>query len=42
MKKSTNEDAMKMTMQKFEDKDGYKGEYSICVISIPMKKFKNP
>ena len=41
MKKSTHEDVMKVTMKKVEDKDGCKGGDSICVISIPLKKFKD-
>jgi hypothetical protein len=40
-KKSTHEDDMKVTMKKFEDKDGCEGKDSIHVISIPMKKFKD-
>ena len=41
MKKSTHEGVMKLTMKKFEDKDGCKGGGFIHVISIPMNKFKN-
>ena len=32
---------MKVILNKFEDKDGCKGGGHICVISIPMKKFKD-
>ena len=41
MKKSNHEDVMKMILKKFKDKDGCKGGGSFCVISSPMKKFKD-
>ena len=41
MKKSTHEDVMNVTMNKFEDKDECKGGGSIRKISIPMEKFTN-
>lgn len=41
MKKSNNEDVMKMILKKFEDKDGCKGEGSFHVMSNPMNKFKD-
>ena len=41
MKKSTLKDVIKVTINKFEDKDGCEGRGSICVISIPMNKFKD-